>query len=339
MEEIKEFGKRVTIEEARSIIKGRIEKGYKRPVFLWGGAGVGKTTLVRDLAKELSATLIEKRLSNENPVTVVGLFYPDDKTKMSYRFLRSEWESVFQEDILTIIFFDELLNAPQDVISSIWEILNEGTVDGKPLKNTYIILASNPIVPRIQAYFNPAFWSRFSHFTIVPSVDEVAAYLSKICRHVPTFLKLNPHFLYLEGGEFGIRANPRIWEHVAIKCCKLKDDYFEDELDPDLKEIPKLFMKMKNELNKLPSIEEYIKNPKKIPKIDMSDSEKISLGLYIIFSLPYYDVDLVSFAEAVQSKFPDEFIYLTIKVLKKKYPVDKVAKAFSQFIDRKMGIN
>ena len=335
------FGKKVSINKVKNIIKGRIEKGYRRPVFLWGGAGVGKTTLVRDIAQELNATLIEKRLSNENPVTVIGLFYPDDKEKKSFRFVREEWMQVFNPYNLTIIFFDELLNAPQDVISSIWEIINENTLDGKPLQNTFIILASNPIASRINAYFNSAFWSRFSHFYVQPSVDEVAEYISRICSHVPVFLKLNPHLLYVEGGGFRVRANPRIWEHVARKCCVYKEDFFEDELDPDKQEIPRLFVALRNKLDKFVPPQEFFENPLKLPRVSISDPESLSQALFIIFSIPNLDIswgEFRQFSTIAKSRFPDELIYLIIQVAKKKFSVDKLARVFDTFITKRLEV-
>ena len=335
------FGREVSINEVKNIIKGRIEKGYRRPVFLWGGAGVGKTTLVRDIARELNATLIEKRLSNENPVTVIGLFYPDENERKSFRFIREEWMQVFNPYNLTIIFFDELLNAPQDVISSIWEIINENTLDGKPLQNTFIILASNPIASRINAYFNSAFWSRFSHFYVQPSVDEVAEYISRICSHVPVFLKLNPHLLYVEGGGFRVRANPRIWEHVARKCCVYKEDFFEDELDPDKQEIPRLFIALRNKLDKFTPPREFFNDPLKLPKVSMSDPESLSQALFIIFSIPNLDIswkEFRTFSAVAKNRFPDELIYLTIQVAKKKFSVDKIARVFENFITERLEV-
>ena len=73
----------VTPNEARS----RLLRAFKvkRPVFLWGPPGVGKSELIADLTKELGGLMIDLRLGQMEPTDLRGIpFYNKDLGKMDW---------------------------------------------------------------------------------------------------------------------------------------------------------------------------------------------------------------------------------------------------------------
>ena len=73
----------VTPNEARS----RLLRAFKvkRPVFLWGPPGVGKSELVADLTEELGGFCIDLRLGQMEPTDLRGIpFYNKESGKMEW---------------------------------------------------------------------------------------------------------------------------------------------------------------------------------------------------------------------------------------------------------------
>ena len=51
----------------------------KRPIFLWGGPGIGKSDVVRQIAKTINAHVIDIRLSLWEPTDIKGIPYYNAK--------------------------------------------------------------------------------------------------------------------------------------------------------------------------------------------------------------------------------------------------------------------
>jgi len=57
----------------------------RRPLFLWGPPGIGKSELVADLAEELGGHMIDLRLGQMEPTDIRGIpFYNKDLGKMDW---------------------------------------------------------------------------------------------------------------------------------------------------------------------------------------------------------------------------------------------------------------
>ncbi len=55
----------------------------KRPLFLWGPPGIGKSELVEGIAQELGGLMIDMRLGQMEPTDIRGIpFYNKDKGVM-----------------------------------------------------------------------------------------------------------------------------------------------------------------------------------------------------------------------------------------------------------------
>ena len=57
----------------------------KRPLFLWGPPGIGKSELVEGITRELGGLMIDLRLGQMEPTDIRGIpFYNKDKNIMEY---------------------------------------------------------------------------------------------------------------------------------------------------------------------------------------------------------------------------------------------------------------
>ncbi|MFZ4600297.1 MAG: AAA family ATPase, partial [Terrimicrobiaceae bacterium] len=73
----------VTSVQARKSLLKAFSK--KRPLFLWGPPGIGKSELVADIAAELGGHMIDLRLGQMEPTDIRGIpFYNKDSGKMDW---------------------------------------------------------------------------------------------------------------------------------------------------------------------------------------------------------------------------------------------------------------
>ena len=73
----------VTSVQARKSLLRAFSK--RRPLFLWGPPGIGKSELVADIAAELGGYMIDLRLGQMEPTDIRGIpFYNKDSGKMDW---------------------------------------------------------------------------------------------------------------------------------------------------------------------------------------------------------------------------------------------------------------
>lgn len=76
------------------------------PAFLWGPPGVGKSAIVRDVAKERGWKVIDFRCSTRDPVALMGL--PDLAGETTRWKVPDEFPQVERDGEFGILFLDEL---------------------------------------------------------------------------------------------------------------------------------------------------------------------------------------------------------------------------------------
>jgi len=227
MEENKDFLIQASIETSE------LELDYK----------VRNAFILKYTAPLLPFYIIVKMLSQENPVSAVGLFYPNDKNYESLRFLRSFFKRIQERDklgLVSVIYFDELINAEPDVVSAIWELINERRLEGYKFSKVLIISAGNLILNRIRR-FNPALWSRYENYLVEPKPDEIVFYFMEKYSHLfeankDIYTLFNGILLYIyvlgeqavimESNDYALqfRVNPRLYE----KAIRVLDSYAKD---------------------------------------------------------------------------------------------------------------
>lgn len=110
---------------------------------LLGQPGIGKTQGIYEFAKAHDRQVVEIIASQIMPSEVSGITMPDADTKSMQVFDHARLSSLKDGDIL---FFDELLQAPQAVLSACLTLIQERRMmSGKKLPDIMIVAAANPL--------------------------------------------------------------------------------------------------------------------------------------------------------------------------------------------------
>jgi MoxR-like ATPase len=154
--------------------KRAIRKAIKvrRPVFLWGPPGIGKSDLVKQIGEEADREVIDVRLALWEPTDIKGIpYYNADQGKMVWA---PPSELPVDEDSTAIIFLDELNSAPPAVQAAAYQlILNRRVGTYKLPKGVDIVAAGNREGDRGVTYRMPApLANRFVHIEMKVDFDD-----------------------------------------------------------------------------------------------------------------------------------------------------------------------
>jgi hypothetical protein len=165
-----------TINEAREIIK----KLYplRIPILLNGGTGVGKTTLVREVAEELGLPMIDVRLATELPENVGGIPRVIDNYYF-IKVLNKAFEPAFKTG--AVLFLDELNRSISWVRNAVMSVFYERTLGGRELHpNTLVIGATNMGTDfKDTDLLDKALLARFAIINIATDTDGLVNYLGE----------------------------------------------------------------------------------------------------------------------------------------------------------------
>ena len=117
----------------------RVLVAARRPVFIWGGPGVGKSSVVKQLAETLNVPLQDVRALLLDPVDLRGLpFLGSDG--------RSKWATpeFLPQNGTGILFLDELNAAPAMVQASCYQLVLDRKLGEYVLPDGWAIIAAEP---------------------------------------------------------------------------------------------------------------------------------------------------------------------------------------------------
>lgn len=218
-----------------SSAKRSLKKAFnkKRPVFLWGPPGIGKSDIVGQLGDEIGAHVIDVRLSLWDPTDIKGIPYFDaENNNMRWAppvELPSEELASAHKNI--ILFLDEMNSAPPAVQAAAYQLILNRRVGQYQLPNNVIIVAAgNRETDRGVTYRMPAPLSnRFIHLEMSVDWDDWFQWATenRIHNDVIGFLTVNKKDLYDFDPKGSSRAfaTPRSWTFVS----ELLDDNDVDE--------------------------------------------------------------------------------------------------------------
>ena len=188
------------------------------PVMIWGAPGVGKSTLVHELAQEMQIGFVDVRLAQREPVDMRGLPVPeDDRVKW---LVSSEWPR--DPKSRGIIIFDELTAADRTLQVAAYEFILDRRLGDlyKVPDGWYIIAAGNRVEDNaVACAMSSALANRFMHVEVRPDVESFIAWAEahKVHEAVVNFLRYRPDLLFCQSGETLERGwpSPRSWERVS----------------------------------------------------------------------------------------------------------------------------
>ena len=204
----------------------------KRPVFLWGPPGIGKSDIVKQVTESFSnSLLIDIRLSLWDPTDIKGIPYFDAKNvKMAWGMpnelpdeeLASKYDNI-------VVFFDEMNSAAPAVQAAAYQLtLNRRVGQYKLTDNVIIVAAGNRESDKGVTYRMPApLANRFIHLELAVNFDDWFSWAVDNDQHkdVVGYLTFAKKDLYDFDPKSPSRsfATPRSWAFVT--------ELIEDELD------------------------------------------------------------------------------------------------------------
>lgn len=150
----------------------RLAMKLRRPVFMTGPAGVGKSDIVHQLGKEQNRPVIDIRLALYDPTDIKGMPFFSTTTNQMKWAPPSEFPN--DPNSNAILFLDELPSAPPAVQAAAYQlILNRSVGEYKLPDGVDIIAAGNGEGDRGVVYKTPApLCSRFVNLVLKPDFDS-----------------------------------------------------------------------------------------------------------------------------------------------------------------------
>ncbi len=198
-----------------SRIKEVLEKllGEVWPVFIWGAPGVGKSSLVREVAQDKKLPVIDVRAPLLDPTDIRGV--------PSVSKGKAVWSppSFLPTDGDGLLFFDELNAAPPLVQASLYQLTLDRAVGEYRLPDGWRIVAAGnraqdaSIVHRMPA----ALSNRFVHLDFEVSIDDWRgwAIANSINPLVVGFLGTRPDLLFDMANIERAFPTPRSWHMLS----------------------------------------------------------------------------------------------------------------------------
>jgi len=210
----------------------------KRPVFLWGAPGIGKSDIVAQIAKEENRPLIDIRLPLMEPTDIRGIPYLADvkvydkdgnliKDDNGVPIYDKEFRWSTPSDLPTdeasraMVFFDEMSAAPPSVQAATYQIILNRRIGNYELPvESVIVAAGNRVKDKGVAYNMPMpLANRFSHLTLEVSAEDWTewAALNRVHKDVVGYVSFQPGDLNnFNPNQDGMAfATPRSWYFVS----------------------------------------------------------------------------------------------------------------------------
>lgn len=199
-----------TISKLATSLKAIIDNDIKHSVFIWGAPGIGKSSAVKDVAKQNELELVDLRVSQLAPTDIRGLpFVKDGLAHFAP-------PSFLPQGGAGILFLDELNMSSPSVMGIAQQLILDRQVgDYKVPDGWFIIAAGNRAEDRAAVSQMPApVANRFIHFNIEPSLDSWKEYAIKcgVSDKILAFLNFRPQLLYNFEKNQAAWPSPRSWE-------------------------------------------------------------------------------------------------------------------------------
>ena len=264
------------------------------PVMIWGPPGVGKSTIVKSLAREMGVGFVDVRLAQMESIDIRGLPVPD-KEAHCVQWLPS---SIFPRDNSKggIIFLDELSAAPKDVQVASYELILDRQLGGGDIykvPGTWVIVAAgNRSCDRaVSTTMSSALANRMLHLEVEANAEDWVAWAvtHDIYPSVIGFIQFKPKLLLdvedqnLERGF----PTPRAWERVSEMCKILKNETLLRKAVYGLVGVPagQQFMEFHKMASEMESVLDMMLDEKKKVVIPTRDDLKYAMTSAMVYHL------------------------------------------------------
>jgi len=227
----------VTAIGARRAVKKCFNK--KRPMFLWGPPGIGKSEMVADITADLGGFMIDLRLGQMDPTDIRGIpFYNKEQGKMDWAppIDLPDAELASQYPVI-VLFMDEMNSAAPAVQAAAYQlVLNRRIGKYRLPDNVVMIAAGNRESDKGVTYRMPTpLANRFVHVEMRADFAtwQEWAVKNQIHKDVVGYLSFAKQDLYDFDAKSSSRAfaTPRSWVFVSEL---LEDEDLDDVTATDL---------------------------------------------------------------------------------------------------------
>ena len=186
-----------------------VEKQIYLSTMIWGPPGIGKSSIVADVANTAGLGLVDLRLSQLAPTDLRGLPVADKGVSKWFppEFLPTQGKG--------ILFLDEINMAPPAMQGIAQQLILDRKVGSYVVpKGWFIWAAGNRLEDRASVFEMPAPLSnRFIHYAINPDFDSFKQYALKqgIHESIISFLAFRPALLHKMDEKRPAWPSPRSW--------------------------------------------------------------------------------------------------------------------------------
>ncbi len=323
----------------------------RRPVFLWGPPGIGKSDLVKQIGDDANREVIDVRLALWEPTDIKGIpYYNADQGKMVWA---PPAELPTDPESTAIIFLDELNSAPPAVQAAAYQLILNRRVGTYQLpKGVDVVAAGNREGDRGVTYRMPApLANRFVHLEMKVDFDDWQdwATLNKVNPDVVGYVGFAKQDLYDFDPKSPSKsfATPRSWSFVS-------DLLNDDDTDTDTLAtliagavgdgLANKFMAHRKIAGKLPKAEDILDG--KVKELQIKEvSAMYSLTVSLCYELKdradkkakNWDGMADNFFRYMMDNFPTELVVMGAKTALTNYdlPLDATKmKSFDEFHKR-----
>jgi hypothetical protein len=193
----------------------------RRASMLWGTRGVGKSSIVRQVAEHFRVPLVDLRLTTIEPVDIRGAIYADDELAKTVWFPPEFLPTADQPD--GILFLDELTAADQRLQISAYSLILDRRVGNYRLPDGWQVIAAGnaSFHGAVSHDMGTALADRMFHFNVQTVIDAFLdhALARGFAPEVMAYLKVRPDKLDDTQSQLAndhlIGASPRGWEDIS----------------------------------------------------------------------------------------------------------------------------
>lgn len=199
----------MTPQELTPFLSNLIKNRLQLSLMLWGPPGIGKSSIVLDVAKQSDLELVDLRLSQLAPTDLRGLPVAEDGL--------SRW---FPPEFLPhkgkgILFLDEINMAPPTMQGIAQQLILDRKVGSYRVPEGWFIWAAgNRKSDRAAVFEMPsALANRFIHLDLVPDFESFKAWglRSGLSEQVLAFLAFRPSLMHQIDAQRPAWPSPRSW--------------------------------------------------------------------------------------------------------------------------------